>query len=178
MRKLFALALGMLLLMAAAPAAAQSYFFTLTDSSGTQVASFTVNTSPDGNDASSFFYYQPSVSYGGPPVEYLVFYTEGAGGGFAFFDSGGEATVNLGGSQVFGGTTSSPTFQSGSSYELYGTVNGVEGSYTLSITAAVPEPGTWLMMILGFGVVGVALRRKQREGSGGASAPFSRKMAA
>ena len=34
-------------------------------------------------------------------------------------------------------------------------------SATLAQTAAVPEPGTWAMMILGFGVVGASLRRRR-----------------
>lgn len=35
------------------------------------------------------------------------------------------------------------------------------GSYTANVTfAAVPEPATWALMILGFGVVGYALRRR------------------
>jgi hypothetical protein len=32
-----------------------------------------------------------------------------------------------------------------------------------SMTAAVPEPSTWLMMISGFGVLGFALRRRRRQ---------------
>jgi hypothetical protein len=31
----------------------------------------------------------------------------------------------------------------------------------VTTTAAVPEPGTWALMILGFGVVGYAMRRRQ-----------------
>jgi hypothetical protein len=31
------------------------------------------------------------------------------------------------------------------------------------MTAAVPEPATWLMMISGFGVLGMALRRRRRQ---------------
>ncbi len=33
-----------------------------------------------------------------------------------------------------------------------------------NLTAAVPEPGTWAMMILGFGAVGGAMRRRQGQG--------------
>ena len=35
-----------------------------------------------------------------------------------------------------------------------------EGSYTGIISFAVPEPTTWAMMLLGFGAVGYALRRR------------------
>ena len=51
-------------------------------------------------------------------------------------------------------------------------VNGTTGgnaafSGTLSFAAApaVPEPSTWLMMLLGFGVVGSAMRRRQGLGA-------------
>ena len=30
------------------------------------------------------------------------------------------------------------------------------------VTAAVPEPGTWAMMLLGFGVIGAAMRRRRQ----------------
>lgn len=43
-------------------------------------------------------------------------------------------------------------------------INGTSqggGSYTANVTfAAVPEPATWALMILGFGVVGYAMRRR------------------
>ncbi len=32
-----------------------------------------------------------------------------------------------------------------------------------AVTAAVPEPGTWALMLLGFGGVGVSIRRRRRE---------------
>lgn len=42
--------------------------------------------------------------------------------------------------------------------------NFVYGSGTLSLasTAAVPEPSTWALMIVGFGAVGYAMRRRQK----------------
>jgi hypothetical protein len=34
-----------------------------------------------------------------------------------------------------------------------------------SITTAVPEPGTWAMMLVGFGGIGVTMRRRRRSGA-------------
>jgi hypothetical protein len=36
-------------------------------------------------------------------------------------------------------------------------------TYTISTTAAVPEPATWAMMMLGFGAVGASLRYRRRK---------------
>lgn len=64
------------------------------------------------------------------------------------------------------GTTSTLTFNTTTS--LYGLVNETyaindAGAFSVSAAAAaVPEPSTWAMMILGFGVVGGALRRRQQ----------------
>jgi hypothetical protein len=35
-------------------------------------------------------------------------------------------------------------------------------SANFSITSAVPEPGTWGMMLIGFGAVGYGMRRRRR----------------
>jgi len=32
---------------------------------------------------------------------------------------------------------------------------------TVSITAAVPEPATWGMMLIGFGMIGAVIRRRK-----------------
>jgi hypothetical protein len=46
---------------------------------------------------------------------------------------------------------------------VVGTLHGVTGSYsgTLNV-AAVPEPATWAMMLLGFGAMGVVFRRRRQ----------------
>lgn len=46
-------------------------------------------------------------------------------------------------------------------------INGNNGSTgtlggTITIAQAIPEPGTWAMMLVGFGAVGFALRRKRK----------------
>lgn len=37
-------------------------------------------------------------------------------------------------------------------------------NFAASAGAAVPEPGTWAMMLLGFGAIGGAMRRTRRSG--------------
>ncbi|NTZ43843.1 PEP-CTERM sorting domain-containing protein [Altererythrobacter sp. SALINAS58] len=50
-----------------------------------------------------------------------------------------------------------------------GIIDGTQGTYSLAlpvasgeITAAVPEPTTWAMMLLGFGFIGGAMRSAKR----------------
>ncbi len=35
----------------------------------------------------------------------------------------------------------------------------------IGVVAAVPEPGTWAMMLIGFGAIGFSMRRRQRTGA-------------
>jgi hypothetical protein len=62
------------------------------------------------------------------------------------------------------------TFLTAGTYGLF--VNGnnagggnAGGTVSIRQTAAVPEPGTWAMMLLGFGGMGVAMRRRRRTGN-------------
>jgi Protein of unknown function (DUF642)/PEP-CTERM motif len=95
------------------------------------------------------------------------------------------ATLTLGGSSfpvsytVIGSNSSSNmqwqqvsyTFLAGSSSALLSLAGSpANGPYGLavdnfSIAAAVPEPASWLMMILGFGLVGAGLRRRRGLGT-------------
>ncbi|VXC85379.1 FxDxF family PEP-CTERM protein [Sphingomonas sp. 8AM] len=45
---------------------------------------------------------------------------------------------------------------------ITGKLTGATGTYTGNVRfeSAVPEPGTWALMILGFGIVGYAMRRR------------------
>jgi PEP-CTERM motif len=38
----------------------------------------------------------------------------------------------------------------------------IQGSFSSTLVSAAPEPGTWVMMIVGFGIVGASLRRRQK----------------
>lgn len=44
----------------------------------------------------------------------------------------------------------------------YGRENGSPSVLQLSLSGAVPEPATWAMMVLGFGIVGYSMRRRPR----------------
>lgn len=71
---------------------------------------------------------------------------------------------NTGGAGKVSSATLLPTSSiAAGAYELYiaGTNNVVGNAYSGSITlAAVPEPATWALFILGFGAVGATLRRR------------------
>jgi hypothetical protein len=43
-----------------------------------------------------------------------------------------------------------------------GLLTGLVTASATQVTAAVPEPATWAMMLLGFGAIGVSVRRKRR----------------
>ena len=46
-------------------------------------------------------------------------------------------------------------------YQLLGALNGAPvGSYAFNSTGAVPEPATWAMLLLGFGMIGFAMRKR------------------
>jgi hypothetical protein len=100
-------------------------------------------------------------------------------------DTTEKLTVTFGGSTFTTATISNPshdfsgwqsvttTFKATSASQLLsflsiGTPNGLPPVALLdgvSLTSAVPEPTTWAMMMLGFGMIGVAARRKRASGS-------------
>jgi hypothetical protein len=66
----------------------------------------------------------------------------------------GPSTFNFGNGGAFSLALSDTIFGTP------GTAN-VSGTFTLISESAVPEPATWAMMLMGFGAVGFAMRRKR-----------------
>lgn len=84
---------------------------------------------------------------------------------------GGERQVRFFGPQLFTGPTTAPEFLTGSfrlTREPRNNPNVPDTrdfNYTVTISAvaaAVPEPATWAMLVLGFGAIGFALRRREQ----------------
>lgn len=75
----------------------------------------------------------------------------GPPGGFLYIP-GGSSGGSTGGGSTGGGSTGGGT-----------TGGGSTGGDVPPPVAAVPEPGTWLMMILGFGAIGAAMRGTSRK---------------
>lgn len=74
--------------------------------------------------------------------------------------SGSIETINTTGTFNFGSGFSNISFFTISSQE-----GGSDNSFVLdniTIAGAVPEPATWAMMLIGFGAVGAAMRRRKR----------------
>lgn len=86
-------------------------------------------------------------------------------------DDGVSVYVN-GSSTALAGFTAGPTSAITESVVLgagvtsyrivYGRQNGSPSVLQLSLSGAVPEPSTWAMMLLGFGVVGYSMRRRPK----------------
>jgi hypothetical protein len=148
------------LFSAATAANAATYLFSL---NGPNTATFTLNSSPSPSSTGSNYFDLTNVAatYNGGPATFsnLYFYTSsGDGGLFAQLSGGGG--VNLGGAQLFTGTIASPTFSLGTFALSDDGFFSTKYSLTISAAAAVPEPGTWAMMLLGFGAIALTVRRR------------------
>ena len=85
--------------------------------------------------------------------------------------SGSVVTTEFGANGLTG-TENSATYifrTSATNFNGFGTFGIIDGStlqgMTYAPTAAVPEPSTWAMMLIGFGAVGFGMRRRRSSGS-------------
>lgn len=175
-RVVSALGAAMLVGLVASPASATIYDFVLT---GSQTASFEINSSaptsfvlgsPGPLDSGQVHYDNVSGTFAGVTQDATVSFGEGLI--YAIDISGTGLTTGLGpgffqfgGPQLYTGLTSDPQFVLGP-HSLGGGFSTVHDTLTISEVAAVPEPSTWAMMILGFCGLGFMwYRRKQNGGS-------------
>jgi hypothetical protein len=146
----------------AAPAQADPFKFVIT---GDYSASFILDSSPSPDDGIVGLYFTlwdiegfPDAIFGLADVH---FYNGSFGGGIGIEDFYGDTFLLLtDGPQLYSGGEDAPTFLTGTYglTEYQGT-----GTYSLTISAvsaAVPEPAAWGMMIGGFGLAGAAMRRR------------------
>ncbi len=105
--------------------------------------------------------YEFPVNFGGP--DQFLFLTEAP-----FTDLGLSYNLSDG---SFGNIYYSSGFSEGISFDLVTAPFGSEAEYTLTnlrpasvgpVTGAVPEPATWALMMVGFGVAGATIRRQRK----------------
>jgi len=66
------------------------------------------------------------------------------------------------GTGVFSGTLGGDTINPTSANFTFSTQGGNVTTFSATATAAVPEPATWGLMLLGFGAIGFTMRRRRR----------------
>jgi len=163
MKKL-ALALATAMAVVASPVYAATLLFNFSGPSGTALFELASNPTPNSSQifigSDQFSFSNVAGTFGGVAgtASTISF-------GNGIFSSLSITAPNLGFTQfnaptLFTGLPSDPTFLTGS----FTLVNPFFGNGTLSISpvAGVPEPATWAMMLVGFGGIGFAMRRRSK----------------
>lgn len=166
MRKQFLLFCGVALSSAAmsVPAQAQALNFVL---SGSRTATFTLPSSTPDSFTSSFigdqiFFNNIFGTFGGTDGTANISFGTNLASQFQI-QSPTLGFTQFGGADLFSGTPSAPTFNLGT-FNLPGGFLAGPATLTISrasVVAAVPEPATWAMMLLGFGAIGFSVRRRR-----------------
>jgi hypothetical protein len=165
---LFPMYLGIMALTASIPATAAPLLFDFSGPSGT--ASFQLDSNPTPDYVNYISFLPGSDQFGFNNVAGIFDGTPGTASTINFGE-GIDASLNivapgLGFTQfssptLFTGPASAPTFLTGS-FTLINPFFG-NGELTISsLTSGVPEPATWVMMLLGFGATGWVLRGSRK----------------
>lgn len=131
--------------------------------SGAQTASFTLDESPTPDEVGAIYFEIRDFDLtlnGVNDQGKIRFYPSTFDGGL-LLEPYSLQLVSVLGDQLYTGSLASPTFKTGT-FAMTDFFTGA--AYTLNISSvggAVPEPGTWALMILGFGFVGGAMRARR-----------------
>ena len=149
-----------------APASAQALQF---DLSGSRTATFTLNSSTPSSFTTNaligdqIFFNNIAGTFGGTAGTANISFGTNLVADLNIQSASLGFTQLIGPVDLFTGPASNPTFNTGT-FNISGGFTA--GAATLTITraavAAVPEPGTWAMMLIGFGAMGVSLRRRRQ----------------
>ena len=159
--KTFALAGAGAIALAATPTSAAEVLYSFSSLGGTQDFTFTldVNPTPDAAISGLYFYFDNvAVTTNGSTESAAIQFLRQDVIDVQFLLVSPSISTFYAGPQLYSGNENSPTMLTG----VFAFSNG-----TLSVTdvssAAVPEPGTWAMMLFGFGAIGWSLRVRGRK---------------
>lgn len=125
------------------PTFAETLTFTTSTTGSVSINVTTTNTGPENDTDFTSVFLTGTGIVGSVPILQLLGEPQETNGMSNFALGVGTFVLNIQGT---------PGTQSGS----FG------GTVAFAATPAVPEPGTWAMMLLGFGGMGVAMRRRRR----------------
>jgi hypothetical protein len=167
MKKFLLAASSSAALVMASPAAAATLIFDFVGNDAANSFNFEIdsnptplNTNPGGFEVGGI-----SVTFaGGAETSNITFYNTLGGGGLDIF--GTSTLLSLAGSTLFTNGEATPMLTPGvfdlNEISVNAPPGGTPfGTLTVSLAnqGAVPEPGTWMLMILGFGAIGASMRR-------------------
>lgn len=148
-------------MVAALPASATTLMYSITGSNGFS-ARFSLDdqTRPDVNFPSDFYIFDVAGVYSdGSPTASLALYDAASGGGMTL-NTLNFTLANIAGQALYSGTLAQPTLLAFGPTAFYD-YDVPTISYSVSaIAAAVPEPAAWAMLLAGFGMIGMAARRR------------------
>lgn len=96
----------------------------------------------------------------GPTFD-IDFFSDSKNGGLRLTDADSGDISAFSGATLYSIVGSTIGFNTGN-FDLTPVSGGTPSRLTISTAAAVPEPATWAMMIVGFGMAGAALRSRRR----------------
>ena|ERR1700754_4013614 len=167
MTRLFVLLGALFSLVSAAPASADPLRYTVTGPSGL-FARFVLDDHPTPDpltlESYAFFLFDVPGTYAdGFTMAGLSFYDDSALGGISLVTWNGVTsglTIDLTGMALFTGSTATPALFA------FGPTQFTEAggaTYTISAVAGVPEPASWAMLVLGTGMIGIGIRRRNAQ---------------